>query len=107
MATVFMTVYGKAGLARTRQAESLESPLPGRQACRCIFEARSSTNSWRARTASTPEQINQTLLGEKIIGGLPLERFYPELEHGSALRHRNEYAAASSWTQVAEAYSAK
>ena len=30
----------------------------------------------------TPEQINEALLQKKIIGGLPLQRFYPELENG-------------------------
>ena len=35
-----------------------------------------------ARTdGKTPEQINAGLLEEKIIGGLPLGRFYPELAH--------------------------
>jgi glycine dehydrogenase subunit 1 len=29
----------------------------------------------------TPDQINQTLLGKQIIGGLPLERYYPELKN--------------------------
>jgi glycine dehydrogenase subunit 1 len=27
----------------------------------------------------TPEQLNKALLKKKIIGGLPLGRFYPEL----------------------------
>jgi len=35
-----------------------------------------------ATNGRTPEQINDALLKKKIIGGLPLKKFYPELENG-------------------------
>ena len=40
---------------------------------------RSSTNLWHAPTASLPNRSTRGLLEQKIIGGLPLGRFYPEL----------------------------
>ena len=76
MATVFMTVYGKTGLrelalqnvAKARYlAGKLETVFTGK--CFNEFVVR----------AGNPEAVNQALLKRKIVGGLPLGRFYPEL----------------------------
>ena len=32
-----------------------------------------------------PESVNQALLARKIVGGLPLARFYPELRNAMLL----------------------
>ncbi|MGA7415110.1 MAG: aminomethyl-transferring glycine dehydrogenase subunit GcvPA [Bryobacteraceae bacterium] len=80
MATVFMTIYGKQGLRELAtqnlsKAHYLAGSLP------LQFDA-PFFNEFVARTnGKTPEQINAGLLEEKIIGGLPLGRFYPELAH--------------------------
>lgn len=34
------------------------------------------------KLSKDPEKVNEALLEHKIIGGLPLKRFYPELENG-------------------------
>ncbi|MGH9576496.1 MAG: glycine dehydrogenase, partial [Terriglobales bacterium] len=34
-------------------------------------------------TAEDPHPLNERLLGQKIVGGLPLARFYPELGRAS------------------------
>src|SRR5690606_29470319 len=34
------------------------------------------------KLAKDPEKVNEALLEHKIIGGLPLKRFYPELAGG-------------------------
>ena len=78
MATVFMTVYGKEGLRELAEqnlakAHYLADKLPLRFSGPFFNEFVTSTNG------RTPEQINEALLGKKIIGGLPLKRFYPEL----------------------------
>ena len=79
MATVFMTLYGKEGLrelATQNLAKShyLASKLPLR------FEA-PFFNEFVAKTnGKPPEAINEALLQKKIIGGLSLGRFYPELK---------------------------
>jgi glycine dehydrogenase subunit 1 len=84
MATVFMTIYGKEGLrelAMQNLAKShyLAGKLKLRFTGRFFNEFAVSTNG------RTPEQINEALLQKKIIGGLPLKRFYPELENAMLL----------------------
>ncbi len=80
MATVFMTLYGKEGLRELAEqnlakshylASKLSLPFDGP-----FF------NEFVADTGSkTPHEINSALLEQKIIGGLPLERFYPEMKN--------------------------
>jgi glycine dehydrogenase subunit 1 len=76
MATVFMTVYGKEGL-RELASQNLAKAhyLAGKIAprfCGKFF------NEFVVRV-DDPEAANKALLKKKIIGGLPLGRFYPEL----------------------------
>jgi glycine dehydrogenase subunit 1 len=78
MATVFMTVYGKQGLRELAEqnlskAHYLAGKLPLRFSGPFFNEFVASTNG------RTPDQLNELLIGKKIIGGLPLNRFYPEL----------------------------
>jgi glycine dehydrogenase subunit 1 len=78
MATVFMTVYGKEGLRELAEqnlakAHYLASKLKPRFGGKFF-------NEFVVRLEGrTPEQANKALLKKKIIGGLPLGRFYPEL----------------------------
>jgi glycine dehydrogenase subunit 1 len=73
-----MTVYGKEGL-RELALQNLAKAhyLAGKVKPRftgAFF------NEFVARVEGrTPEQLNKALLKKKIIGGLPLGRFYPEL----------------------------
>ncbi|HEV2690667.1 MAG TPA: aminomethyl-transferring glycine dehydrogenase subunit GcvPA [Bryobacteraceae bacterium] len=81
MATVFMTVYGKEGLRELAEqnlakAHYLGGKLPLRFTGPYFNEFVASTNG------RTPVEINDALLKKKIIGGLPLKRYYPELENG-------------------------
>ena len=84
MATVFMTVYGKQGLRELAEqnlakAHYLAGKLP------LVFDA-PFFNEFVVRTnGRTPEQINVELLEKKIVGGLPLGRFYPELKDSMLL----------------------
>src|SRR6516165_2321546 len=82
MATVFMTVYGKEGL-RELAVQNLAKAhyLAGQVAPR--FSGKF-FNEFVARVGS-PDQINKALLKKKIIGGLPLGRFYPELSDSMLL----------------------
>jgi glycine dehydrogenase subunit 1 len=80
MATVFMSIYGKEGLRELAEqnlakAHYLAGKLP------LQFDA-PFFNEFVVRTnGSSPDQINASLLDRKIIGGLPLGRFYPELSN--------------------------
>ncbi|MBI3678836.1 MAG: aminomethyl-transferring glycine dehydrogenase subunit GcvPA [Acidobacteria bacterium] len=78
MATVFLSVYGKQGLRELAQqnlskAHYLAGGLPLR------FQGPFFNEFVVKAGARTPDEINHELLGHKIIGGLPLGRFYPEL----------------------------
>jgi glycine dehydrogenase subunit 1 len=80
MATVFMSIYGKQGLRELAEqnlakAHYLAKQLP------LQFEA-PFFNEFVARTnGRSPDEINASLLGKNIVGGLPLARFYPELDN--------------------------
>jgi glycine dehydrogenase subunit 1 len=50
----------------------------------------------------TPEAANEALLKKKIIGGLPLKRFYPELDN-SMLLCATEMNTREQMDAVAEA----
>ncbi len=76
MGTVFMSVYGKAGLRELAEqnlakAHYLAGGLPAR------FKA-PFFNEFVVRVGD-PEALNKKLLKKKVIGGLALGRFYPEL----------------------------
>jgi glycine dehydrogenase subunit 1 len=78
MATVFMTVYGKEGL-RELALQNLAKAhyLAGQVKPR--FSGRFFNEFVAKVGGQTPEELNKNLLKKKIIGGLPLGRFYPEL----------------------------
>jgi len=78
MATVFMSVYGKVGLRELAEqnlakAHYLAGGLPRR------FDAPFFNELTVRCRGRSPEAVNAALLDRKIIGGLPLGRFYPEL----------------------------
>ncbi len=52
--------------------------------------------------ARRPEEINRKLLEKKIIGGLPLRRFYPELGNAMLLC-ATEMTQREQMDQLAEA----
>ncbi|MDQ2712310.1 MAG: glycine dehydrogenase, partial [Acidobacteriota bacterium] len=79
MATVFMSIYGKEGLRELAEQNLAKSHYLAKN-LPLAFDA-PFFNEFVVRTnGKTPEQINTELLEEKIIGGLPLGRFYPELK---------------------------
>ncbi|MCP5118729.1 MAG: glycine dehydrogenase, partial [bacterium] len=102
MATVFMTVYGKQGLRELAEQNLAKSHyLAGRVPQRFFGPF---FNEFVAHTAvASPEEINRRLLERKIIGGLPLGRFYPELED-SVLLCATEMSKREDMDAVAEAF---
>lgn len=102
MATVFMTVYGKQGLRELAiqnlsKAHYLAGKLPLRFSGPFFNEFAVATDG------RSPDEINNALLQKKIIGGLPLARFYPELEN-TMLLCCTEMAGREQMDQVAEAF---
>lgn len=102
MATVFMTVYGKQGLRELAEqnlakAHYLAGKLPLKFGGPFFneFVAKSGNKGVAA--------IHRSLLDKKIIGGLPLERFYPELA-GCVLLCATETSRREQMDLVAEAF---
>jgi glycine dehydrogenase subunit 1 len=78
MATVFMSVYGKQGLRELAEQNLAKAHyLSGK--LRPRFSGPFFNEFVVATNGRTPDEINHALLANKIIGGLPLGRFYPEL----------------------------
>ena len=79
MATVFMSVYGKQGLRELAEQNLAKAHYLASKVTPA-FDA-PFFNEFVARTnGKSPAQVNAELAKRKIIGGLPLERFYPELK---------------------------
>jgi glycine dehydrogenase subunit 1 len=78
MATVFMTVYGKQGL-RELAAQNLAKAHYLAAQSKPRFTGRFFHEFVTRVEGRTPDAANKALLRNKIIGGLPLGRFYPEL----------------------------
>ena len=91
MATVFMTVYGKEGLRELAEQNLAKAHYLAGKTEAAIHRA--VLQRIRRCSDGNPEEINKALLKKKIIGGLPLGRFYPELGGlHAALRHRDDEA---------------
>jgi len=104
MATVFMSVYGKEGLRELAlQNLSKAHYLAGK------LKPRFSGPFFNEFVAQADEQnvtsINHALERRKIIGGLPLEKYYPELKN-TMLLCCTEMTQRPHMDQVAEAFNA-
>jgi glycine dehydrogenase subunit 1 len=99
MATVFMTVYGKRGLR-----ELAEQNLAKAHYLAAKMQPRFSGpffNEFVARVEGrSPEDLNKALLKKRIVGGLPLGRWYPELRD-SMLWCATEMSTRASMDEVA------
>jgi glycine dehydrogenase subunit 1 len=86
MANIFMTVYGKVGLkelARQNLAKTAYAAQQFGKYAGVRFGAAPRFNEFVVETSEDPSAINSRLLGHKIVGGLPLKKFYPELGKAS------------------------
>ncbi len=88
MATIFLVVYGKEGmrelalhnLAKADYAAKHFSSVGG---ARLLFAGSPRFHEFVLETQETPGLLNDRLLKQKVIGGLPLSRWYPELGNAS------------------------
>jgi glycine dehydrogenase subunit 1 len=100
MATVFMTVYGKQGLRELAEqnlakAHYLASKLPRRFSGPFFNEF--------VAVVDNPESFNEALLRRKIVGGLPIECWYPELP-GAVLICATEMSRRQDMDALAETF---
>jgi len=82
MVNIFMTVYGKVGLkelAKQNLAKAAYAASQFEKQGKVLFSGAPRFNEFVVRTSEDPHAINSRLLGHKMVGGLPLKKFYPEL----------------------------
>jgi glycine dehydrogenase subunit 1 len=88
MATIFLTVYGKEGirelaehnLAKAAYAAKTLSAAPG---AKLLFNSAPRFHEFVLRTDEAPASWSKRLMDEKIVGGIDLSRWYPELKNST------------------------
>ena len=88
MATIFLTIYGKEGmrelaehnLAKAHYAMQTLSAQPG---VKPLFQGAPFFNEYVLQTEEAPSAWAQRLRSDKIVGGIDLSRWYPELKHST------------------------
>jgi glycine dehydrogenase subunit 1 len=86
MANIYMTVYGKVGLKELAKQNLAKAAYAAQQFgkhAKVLFTQAPRFNEFVVQTSEDPYAINSRLLGHKIVGGLPLKKFYPELGNAS------------------------
>ena len=87
MCNIFMTIYGKQGMKELAQQNLAKSHYAAEQfkkrGAKLPFEGAPFFNEFVVQTSGEPSAINDRLLERKIVGGLPLHKFYPELGNAS------------------------
>jgi glycine cleavage system P protein (glycine dehydrogenase) subunit 1 len=86
MVNIFMTVYGKVGLrelAKQNLAKAVYAAGQFDKHAKVLFAGAPRFNEFVVQTSEDPYAINSRLLGHKIVGGLPLKKFYPELKNAA------------------------
>ena len=110
MATIFLTVYGREGigeLARHNLAKAHYAANIFRAHGEVLFGGSPRFHEFVLRTEETPDELNARLLEDKIIGGLDLRKWYPELGHATLwcateLTTREEMEQAATCVAAAE-----
>ncbi|MBS1850192.1 MAG: aminomethyl-transferring glycine dehydrogenase subunit GcvPA [Acidobacteria bacterium] len=86
MANIFMTIYGKVGLRELAKQNLAKANYAMKQFAKhgkVLFEGAPRFHEFVVQTNEDPYAINSRILGHKIVGGLPLKKFYPELGNAS------------------------
>jgi glycine dehydrogenase subunit 1 len=88
MATIFLTIYGKEGirelaehnLAKAAYASKIFAAQPG---AKVLFQGAPRFHEFVVETQEDPASLSQRLLDGKIVGGVALSRWYPELPNAT------------------------
>ena len=84
MATIFLTVYGKEGIRELAEhnlakADYAARTLAAQPGAKLLFTGAPRFHEFVLRTEEAPAAWSKRLLDEKIVGGIDLSRWYPEL----------------------------
>jgi glycine dehydrogenase subunit 1 len=88
MATIFLTIYGKEGirelaehnLAKAAYGAQTFASQPG---AKVLFNGAPRFHEFVLDTQETPASLGQRLIEEKVVGGVTLSRWYPELPNAT------------------------
>jgi glycine dehydrogenase subunit 1 len=104
--TIFLTVYGKQGLRELAEhnlakADYLKGALS--TDAKVLFEGAPRFHEFVLDLPAGAEETNAALLEHKIIGGLPLQKWYPELGRNASLWCATEMTTRKQMDAAAEA----
>ena len=110
MVTIFLTVYGKGlrELAEQNLAKAHFTALSLAKAegAKLLFDGAPRFNEFVLTTPEPANEMNAALLEKKIIGGLSLSKWYPELGENASLWCATELTTRVQIDAVAEAVQA-
>jgi len=106
MTTVFLTVYGKEGmkdLAVQNLAKAKYAADTLGKGAKVLFQGAPRFHEFVLDLRNNAEAVNAKLLEKKIIGGLPLAKWYPELGPNASLWCATELTTKAQIDAAAEA----
>ncbi|HEX9201702.1 MAG TPA: aminomethyl-transferring glycine dehydrogenase subunit GcvPA [Acidobacteriaceae bacterium] len=110
MVTIFLTVYGKEGMRELAghnlaKAAYLKGVLTGvdGEGAKVMFEGAPRFHEFVLELPAGAEETNTALLEHKIIGGLALKKWYPELGPNASLWCATELTTRKQMDAAAEA----
>ena len=106
MTTVFLTVYGKEGmrdLAVQNLAKAKYAADTLGKSTKVLFDGAPRFHEFVLDVGKDAEKVNAALLEKKIIGGLPLAKWYPELGPNASLWCATELTTKAQIDAAAEA----
>jgi glycine dehydrogenase subunit 1 len=112
MTTIFLTVYGKQGMKELAEqnlakAAYLKGVLSAAAGAKVLFDGAPRFHELVLQLPKTAEETNTALLQHKIIGGLPLAKWYPELGPNASLWCATELTTRKQMDAVAAALADK
>src|SRR5277367_2560530 len=112
MTTIFLSVYGKQGMKELAEqnlakAAYLKSVLGASAGAKVLFDGAPRFHEFVLQLPKSAEETNAALLGDKIIGGLPLAKWYPELGPNASLWCATELTTRKQMDAVAVALAGK
>jgi glycine dehydrogenase subunit 1 len=86
MATIFLSVYGKEGIRELAEhnlakADYAAKALSAQAGAKLRFHGAPRFHEFVLQTNESPAALSQRLLDNKIVGGIELSRWYPELKN--------------------------
>jgi glycine dehydrogenase subunit 1 len=88
MATIFLSVYGKEGIRELAEhnlakASYAAQKLGSQPGAKLLFTGAPRFHEFVLQTDESPAEWSQRLLDAKIVGGIDLSRWYPELHNAT------------------------